>query len=97
VLQIGLSKLRTYADSGALLTLDDAALSGHENLAASNFVDGVAGDATAIGGKVVSVPWVSDTRVLFYRRRHPPGSGYQHSAGDLGSAARRREDTGRPR
>lgn len=67
VLQIGLSKLRTYADSGALLTLDDAALSGHENLAASNFVDGVAGDATAIGGKVVSVPWVSDTRVLFYR------------------------------
>lgn len=67
VLQIGLSKLRTYADSGALLTLDDAALSGHPHLAASNFVDGVAGDATAIGGKVVSMPWVSDTRVLFYR------------------------------
>lgn len=67
VLQIGLSKLRTYADSGALLTLDDAALGDYDNLAAANFVDGVAGDATAIGGKVVSVPWVSDTRVLFYR------------------------------
>jgi multiple sugar transport system substrate-binding protein len=67
VVQIGLSKLRTYADSGALMTLDDATLGDYPNLAASNFVEGVAGDATAIGGKVVSVPWVSDTRVLFYR------------------------------
>lgn len=67
VLQIGLSKLRTYADSGALMTLDDATLGDYPNLAASNFVKGVAGDATAVGGKVVSVPWVSDTRVLFYR------------------------------
>ena len=32
-----------------------------------NFIDGVAGDATAVEGKVVSMPWVSDTRVLFYR------------------------------
>ena len=30
-----------------------------------NFIDGVAGDATAVEGKVVSMPWVSDTRVLF--------------------------------
>lgn len=67
VVQIGLSKLRTYADSGALMTLDGATLGDYPNLAASNFVEGVAGDATAIGGKVVSVPWVSDTRVLFYR------------------------------
>lgn len=67
VLQVGLSKLRTYADTGALLPLDDAALSAHPHLAASNFVDGIAGDATAIGGQVVSVPWISDTRVLFYR------------------------------
>src|SRR5690606_18500247 len=36
-------------------------------LASSNFIDGVAGDATAIGGEVVSIPWVSDTRVLFTR------------------------------
>ncbi len=67
VLQIGLSKLRTYADSGALLTLEDSDLATYPNLAASNFVDGVAGDATAIDGNIVSLPWVSDTRVLFYR------------------------------
>lgn len=67
VLQIGLSKLRTFADTGALLPLDEAALADYPNLAAANFVDGVAGDATAVGGQVVSVPWISDTRVLFYR------------------------------
>ena len=67
VLQVGLSKLRTYADTGALLTLDDATLAGHPNLATTNFLDGVAGKATAVGGKVTSVPWISDTRVLFYR------------------------------
>ncbi|PZQ87623.1 MAG: ABC transporter substrate-binding protein [Leifsonia xyli] len=67
ILQIGISKLRTFADSGALLTLDDATIADYPNLAASNFIDGVAGDATAIGGQIVSVPWVSDTRVLFTR------------------------------
>jgi multiple sugar transport system substrate-binding protein len=67
LLQIGISKLRTFADSGALLTLDEEKLADFPNLAASNFIDGVAGDATAIDGEIVSVPWVSDTRVLFYR------------------------------
>lgn len=67
VVQVGLSKLRTYADTGALLPLDGATIADYPNLASSNFVDGVAGDATAIGGSVVSVPWISDTRVLFYR------------------------------
>jgi multiple sugar transport system substrate-binding protein len=67
LLQIGISKLRTFADSGALMTLDDETLADYPNLAASNFIDGVAGEATAIGGEVVSMPWVSDTRVLFYR------------------------------
>lgn len=67
ILQIGISKLRTFADSGALLTLDDGVLADYPNLASSNFIDGVAGDATAIGGEVVSIPWVSDTRVLFTR------------------------------
>ncbi|WP_238006639.1 extracellular solute-binding protein [Dactylosporangium sp. AC04546] len=67
VLQIGLSKLRTFASSGALMTFDDKTLAGHPNLAADRFLDGVAGKATAVGGNVVSVPWVSDTRVLFYR------------------------------
>ncbi len=67
LIQIGVSKLRTFADSGALLPLDDATLKDYPNLSASNFIDGVAGKATAVGGKVVSVPWVSDTRVLFTR------------------------------
>ncbi|MCL2463565.1 MAG: extracellular solute-binding protein [Micrococcales bacterium] len=67
VVQIGLSKLRTYADTGALLTLDDATLANYPDLASSNFIDGIAGTATAIGGKVMSVPWISDVRVLFYR------------------------------
>ena len=67
VVQIGLSKLRTFADSGALMTLDDATLKDYPNLASSKFIDGIAGKATAVGGKVQSLPWVSDTRVLFYR------------------------------
>ncbi len=67
IVQIGISKLRTFADSGALMTLDESTLADYPNLAAANFIDGVAGDATAIGGDVVSVPWVSDTRVLYYR------------------------------
>lgn len=67
VLQIGISKLRTFASSGALLTLDDQKLKSHPNLAADKFLDGVAGNSTAISGSVVSIPWVSDTRVLFYR------------------------------
>ncbi|GAA2629549.1 sugar ABC transporter substrate-binding protein [Dactylosporangium fulvum] len=67
VVQIGISKLRTFASSGALLKFDDKTLADHPNLAAEKFLDGVAGKATAIGGDVVSVPWVSDTRVLFYR------------------------------
>lgn len=66
VVQIGLSKLRTFADAGALLPLDDQ-LSKYPSLASSNFPAGVAGAATAVGGKIVSVPWISDTRVLFYR------------------------------
>ena len=66
VLQVGLSKLRTFADAGALLPLDDE-IDDRPALATDNFVDAVAGDATAVDGQIVSVPWVSDTRVLFYR------------------------------
>ncbi|GIH25753.1 sugar ABC transporter substrate-binding protein [Acrocarpospora phusangensis] len=69
-LQIGLSKLRTFADSGALLTLDDRTLREHPGLAAANFLDGV-----SPGGDPVSVPWVADTRVLFYRRDILTGQG----------------------
>jgi len=67
IMQIGLSKLRTFADAGALLPLDDK-LAGYPGLAPANFADGVAGQATAVAGAIVSVPWISDTRVLFYRK-----------------------------
>src|SRR4051794_38721712 len=67
LLQIGLSKLRTFGDTGALLSLDGDTVADSPNLDSANFLDGVSGDATAVGGETVSVPWVSDTRVLFYR------------------------------
>ena len=66
ILQIGLSKLRTFADAGALLPLDDL-LGDHPALAPENFPAGVAGLSTSVGGEIVSVPWTSDTRVLFTR------------------------------
>jgi len=66
VLQVGLSKLRTFADAGALLPLDEY-LDDHPGLVADNFAEGIAGEASAIGGETVSIPWVSDTRVLFTR------------------------------
>jgi multiple sugar transport system substrate-binding protein len=66
VVQIGLSSLRTFADAGALMDLSKK-LSVYKNLASNKFVAGVAGKATAIKGKIVSVPWIADTRVLFYR------------------------------
>lgn len=66
VLQVGLSKLRTFADAGALLPLDDH-LPDHPGLAAENFAAGIGGEASAVAGEIVSVPWVSDTRVLFTR------------------------------
>ncbi|MEB0001670.1 MULTISPECIES: extracellular solute-binding protein [unclassified Cryobacterium] len=67
VVQIGVSKIRSFADTGGLLTLDQATIANYPNLAADKFVAGASGEATAVAGKVVSIPWVSDTRVLFYR------------------------------
>jgi multiple sugar transport system substrate-binding protein len=66
VLQIGLSKLRTFADAGALLPLDDL-IGDYAGLDPANFPSGVSGDATSVNGQIVSIPWVSDTRVLFTR------------------------------
>ncbi len=66
VLEIGLSKLATFAAAGALLPLDDE-IGDYPGLAPENFPDGVAGTSTAVGGKMVSIPWTSDTRVLFTR------------------------------
>lgn len=66
ILQIGLSKLATFAEAGALMPLDDA-IADHPGLAPENFPDGVAGLSTAVDGEIVSIPWTSDTRVLFTR------------------------------
>lgn len=66
LLQIGISKLRNFADSGSLAPLQDK-LGNYGNLAAGNFIDGMVSDDTKVNGDTVSVPWVSDTRVLFYR------------------------------
>jgi multiple sugar transport system substrate-binding protein len=66
VLEVGLSKLATFAEAGALLPLDDE-LANYPGLAPENFPDGVAGTSTAVDGKIVSIPWTSDTRVLFTR------------------------------
>ena len=63
LMQIGVSKLRNTADSGALLALDDAVIADYPGLDPSNYV----GDPITIGGSTMAVPWVSDTRVLFYR------------------------------
>ncbi|HQJ34208.1 MAG TPA: extracellular solute-binding protein [Rhodoglobus sp.] len=66
ILQIGLSKLATFAEAGALLPLDSL-IADHPDLAPDNFPAGVSGASTAVNGEIVSVPWTSDTRVLFTR------------------------------
>lgn len=66
VLQIGLSKLATFAAAGALMPLDDV-IGEYPGLAPENFPAGVSGLSTAVDGEIVSIPWTSDTRVLFTR------------------------------
>ena len=66
VLEIGLSKLATFAAAGALMPLDGL-LGDYPGLAPTNFPAGVSGSSTAVDGKTVSIPWTSDTRVLFTR------------------------------
>ncbi|NJP35385.1 extracellular solute-binding protein [Micromonospora thermarum] len=66
VMQIGLSHLPTAVDAGALADLTSV-INAHPNLAADKFLDAVAPDKLNPAGKTLSVPWISDTRVLFYR------------------------------
>lgn len=66
VMQIGLSLLPTFVNSGALADLSSA-IGAYPNLKSGNFLDAVATDKLNPAGKVLSVPWISDTRVLFYR------------------------------
>jgi multiple sugar transport system substrate-binding protein len=66
VMQIGLSLLPNVIDSGALADLSSK-ISTQPNLASDKFLDAAAADKLNPAGKVLSVPWISDTRVLFYR------------------------------
>ncbi len=66
VVQIGLSNLPAFVSANTLLDLSSK-LAGHPALQSSNFLDAVSADKLNSGGKVLSVPWVSDTRILFYR------------------------------
>jgi len=67
VVQVGLSLLPTFVGAGALKNIKPY-LQKHPALQSSNFLDGVAANKTNPSGKVLSVPWVSDVRVLFYRK-----------------------------
>jgi multiple sugar transport system substrate-binding protein len=66
VMQIGLSLLPTFQSAGALLDLSPY-VKDHPGLQSSNYLSAVAADKINPKGKVLSVPWVSDVRVLFYR------------------------------
>ncbi len=66
LMQIGLSLLPTFQSSGALLDLSPY-VKDHPGLQSSNYLSAVASDKINPSGKVLSVPWVSDVRVLFYR------------------------------
>lgn len=66
VTQIGLSQLASFLDAGALEDLSGS-LADHPNLDPANFPSAVSAENLNPDGGMYSVPWVSDTRVLFYR------------------------------
>lgn len=66
VTQVGLSQLASFMEGAALEDLSDH-LGDYPNLDPANFPDAVQPENLNPDGGVYSVPWVSDTRVLFYR------------------------------
>ena len=66
VTQIGLSQLASFIEGGALEDISGE-IAQYPNLEPANFPSAVAPENLNPGGGVYSVPWVSDTRVLFYR------------------------------
>jgi multiple sugar transport system substrate-binding protein len=66
LMQVGLSLLPSFESAGALLDLSPY-VKDHPGLQSSNYLSAVAADKINPTGKVLSVPWVSDVRVLFYR------------------------------
>lgn len=67
VTEIGLSELSTFVASKALMNLKPY-VSSNSALADSNYPKGIASTVINPTGKVLSMPWVSDVRVLFYRK-----------------------------
>lgn len=66
VTQIGLSLLPTFIAAGALEDLSPY-LADHPALDSANFPEAVSAANLSSEGMVTSVPWVADTRILFYR------------------------------
>ena len=75
VTQIGLSLLPTFIEAEALMDVG-AMVDEYPNLADENFPSGVSSAALNPDGAVYSFPWVSDTRVLFYRTDILAEAGY---------------------
>ncbi|MDW3214955.1 MAG: extracellular solute-binding protein [Ilumatobacteraceae bacterium] len=75
VTQIGLSLLPTFLAGEALMDVSGM-VADYPNLADSNFPSGVSQAALNPEGTVASFPWVSDTRVLFYRSDVLSEAGY---------------------
>ncbi|MDR0417528.1 MAG: extracellular solute-binding protein, partial [Propionibacteriaceae bacterium] len=65
VLQVGLDRMAEWSEAGGLLELSDI-ISQHPSLAADNFLPASA-STMDYDGEIFTVPWLSDTRTLFYR------------------------------
>jgi multiple sugar transport system substrate-binding protein len=74
VIQVGLSLLPEFASAGALLDLSKQ-IGKYPALAPGNFTTGGA-QSMKVNGKTYSVPWISDTRALFYRTDILKQAGY---------------------
>lgn len=66
VSQIGLSQLAAFLEGGALADISEE-IGDYPNLDPANFPEAVSPENLNPDGGIHSVPWVSDTRVLFYR------------------------------
>jgi multiple sugar transport system substrate-binding protein len=78
VVQVGISLLQTFDDAGVLTDLSEL-IADYPDLAAGNFPDGVSPKELDPEGRTMSIPWVSDVRVLFYRTDLLAAVGYDHA------------------
>jgi multiple sugar transport system substrate-binding protein len=66
IAQVGLSDLPSFVSAGALQDISSQ-VAKDPTLADSNFIPGMSSAKLNPAGKVLSVPWISDIRALFYR------------------------------